>query len=97
MGSVSAQKALQGSETETRELLGGMEVINIMKTEKNEFVTRPAKRGMAQSNGVHLRNCLGIPLSMRGSLVNPVPISDSSSNPPSLVVSHMELLRSERV
>ena len=40
-GAVSAQKALQGSETEMRELLGGMQEISVSlifykkKTEKN--------------------------------------------------------------
>ena len=48
-GAVSAQKALRGSETETRELLGGreensaspMRIFYRNETEKIEFVARP--------------------------------------------------------
>ena len=41
-GVVSAQKALQGSRTETRELLGGMEE-NCVSLTKESLIYRPGK------------------------------------------------------
>ena len=68
-GAVSAQKALRGSETETRELLGGTEenrvprqgvidlplILHKKETEKIELVARPERRLVRDSMADLLR------------------------------------------